>query len=300
LDVSLYDELLDATNGMSGRDAVMLENSHWGEVSPYEPNSTWCPWNIYRTSTDVRSSFKSVVRNLQTTIPYAEKGLSHPGCWAYPDMLLVGAARRGTRDPVNPGLSNVEQRTQFNAWAIVSSPLILSLDVTDDAIMDAAWPVIANKEVIEVNQAWAGHSGTAFKSSEEVVDFSEPLCEDWKGRKGATSVPSFQYFYKPLEPDGVKTAVLMMNNGDDSVTLSLDFADVPGVSCTKCHVREIVKHRNLGVREDVLTDVRVGAHDAAFFVITSAAEKAESRRRSGRREGRRSGRHAFVLGKEAA
>ena len=32
----------------------------------------------------------SVVGNLQTTTEWAQKNLSRPGCWGYPDMLEVG------------------------------------------------------------------------------------------------------------------------------------------------------------------------------------------------------------------
>ena len=56
---------------------------------PYKPNATWCPWNMYRTSGDVRARYSSVVGNLKTTAFYATNTLSYPGCWAYPDMLEV-------------------------------------------------------------------------------------------------------------------------------------------------------------------------------------------------------------------
>ena len=45
--------------------------------------------SLVRTSGDVRASYGSVVGNLLTTVPYAQKNLSKPGCWAYPDMLEV-------------------------------------------------------------------------------------------------------------------------------------------------------------------------------------------------------------------
>ena len=37
----------------------------------------------------MRASYGSVVGNLLTTVEYAQKNLSKPGCWAYPDMLEV-------------------------------------------------------------------------------------------------------------------------------------------------------------------------------------------------------------------
>ncbi len=81
----------------------------------------------------------------------------------YPDMLEVGC-QHGPGGAGDPGLSLVEARTHFGAWCIVSSPLILSHDMTNDTISDAVWPIIANAEAIAVNQAWAGESGNLFAS----------------------------------------------------------------------------------------------------------------------------------------
>ena len=48
--MQLWDDLIKA----SGK-PVMVENCHWGSKVPFEPNKTWCPWNFYRTSGDVRA-----------------------------------------------------------------------------------------------------------------------------------------------------------------------------------------------------------------------------------------------------
>jgi hypothetical protein len=64
----------------------MIENCHWGGTVP---NATWCPWNYFRTSGDVRANYGSIVGNLQTTIQWAKSGLSAPGCWAYPVSVLL-------------------------------------------------------------------------------------------------------------------------------------------------------------------------------------------------------------------
>lgn len=69
----------------------------------------------------------------------------------------------------DPGLTPEETRSHFGAWCIVSSPLTLSHDVNNDTVMDQIWDVIANPEAIAVNQAWAGHSGSPFKSSGDRV-----------------------------------------------------------------------------------------------------------------------------------
>lgn len=72
-----YNDLFNA----SGK-AIMVENCHWGKDPPYKG---WCPFNYYRTSTDIRANYASILANLQTVTGYATGGLSAPGCWAYPD-----------------------------------------------------------------------------------------------------------------------------------------------------------------------------------------------------------------------
>ena len=37
-----------------------------------------------------------------------------------------------------------ESRSHFGAWAVVSAPLILGLNVSDKARLDAVWPILSN------------------------------------------------------------------------------------------------------------------------------------------------------------
>mmetsp|Transcript_65527 Transcript_65527/g.189925 ORF Transcript_65527/g.189925 Transcript_65527/m.189925 type:complete len:416 (+) Transcript_65527:116-1363(+) len=236
-DLDLWASIINKT----GR-PIMIENCHWGQTVPTE---TWCPWNYFRTSEDIVASYDSIVKNLQTTIQWAQKGLSRPGCWGYPDMLEVGVK----------GLSLTEARSHFGAWCIVSSPLILSHDVNDDGISVDIWPVISNKEALAVNQAWAGHSGSPFKHSS--VTAAMPTAPD---------VPEWQYFYKPL--GGGKVAVLMMNHGPSEQRLTLNLRDVPGLACDTCHVRDIWSRQDLPAAEGTV-ETTLPSHDSAFLVLSA-------------------------------
>lgn len=116
---------------------------------PTDPNAM-CPYNFWRVSQDIRPSWPSVMSNLHAMRPYQGNApLSRPGCWAYADMLEVA----------NWEATLEQDRAHFGAWCITSSPLVLSFDLRDDARLDRAWSVIANKEAIAVNQNWAGHPG---------------------------------------------------------------------------------------------------------------------------------------------
>ena len=63
--------------------------------------------------------------NLASVIPFAEQNLSTPGCYAFADMLEVGVTSGSS------SLTLSEARSHFGAWAIVSSPLVLSHDVNN-------------------------------------------------------------------------------------------------------------------------------------------------------------------------
>lgn len=143
---------------------VMLENCHNG--NPFVPvrevgDGVSCPMNFFRASGDIRPQWGSVLSNLMTTSAF-NAGLAGPGCYAYPDMLEVGVSAMPARGGLEY-LTAAETRTHFAAWCIVSSPLVLSHDLTNDTTMDAVWPVITNREMLAVNDAWVGDAGVLVK-----------------------------------------------------------------------------------------------------------------------------------------
>lgn len=152
---TLYAQLMKE----SGRNYT-IENCHWGRCTDSDdsscPTLDWCPFNWYRTSGDINSyNPMSWLDNLQTTIRFQDykAPLSRPGCWAYPDMLEVG---RVTEPAV--GAWYTWNRAHFGAWCVVSAPLILGLELTDEKLADVL-DIIGNEEALAVNQAWAGHPG---------------------------------------------------------------------------------------------------------------------------------------------
>ena len=69
--------------------------------------------------------------------------------------------------------------------------------------------------------------------------------------------------------DGSKTAVLLLNSDAATAQLSVNFKDIPGVTCTKCSVRDIWNHKDLGSFTGSY-QASVDTHDAAFVVVTPA------------------------------
>jgi len=268
-DMQLWDDVFKADGGP----AVMVENCHWGNKVPFEPNATWCPWNFYRTSGDVRAKFSSVIGNLNSVSRFNSRNLSTPGCWAYPDMLEVGC-QHGPGGDRDPGLTKAESRTHFGAWVIVSSPLTLSHDVNNDTIMDDVWDIISNKEALAVSQTYKGYSGGVFKSSSASVTLDD-VDHSFSTRdmsyaelqaNGPMQAASWQYLYKPLEWDGSRTAVLMINQDEVKQSLSLTLADVPGLPSGSCTARDVWAHKDLGGFDESI-QVTVDSHDSAFLVL---------------------------------
>lgn len=213
---------------------------------------------MYRTSLDIQPVYGSVMTNLFAVVPLANANLSVPGSWAYPDMLEVGV----TVSPVNaPLLTYAESRTHFNAWCVVSSPLILGLNVTDAATVESVWDIIANTEAIGVNQLYAGFSGSLLLESNSTATIAP--C----GWALTCEFASWSIWYKPL-PGGA-VALLLINNAASPQALSVQWEDVPGLSAGGNYtVRDINAHADLGYfPKGFITPAPLASHDNAFIIV---------------------------------
>ena len=206
-----------------------------------------------------------------SVVPFS-KGLSTPGCWAYPDMLEVGCSH-GPGGDNDPGLSYIEARTHFGAWCIVSSPLILSHDTNNDTITDEVWDIISNKEAIAINQAYDGDSGALFaESSDTIVLNSVPSLRQASLALPTSKVGVWQQWSKKI--DATTAAVLIMNNDESSHTITLDLHAIPTFNSldsstgtgTTYQVRDVWSHTDKGKFSDTV-EVVLDSHDSAFFLI---------------------------------
>ena len=107
-------------------------------------------------------------------------------------------------------------RAHFGAWCVISAPLILGLDITDQATVASIVPFIANHEAIQVNQQWAGHPGR--------------MVQEFNASAGPLPI---QVWVKPQPGD--KLAVYVVNPAPNSTAASapspLDcFTEVPAAS----------------------------------------------------------------------
>ena len=280
-DIQLWYSLLE-TMRPPGAPPTLLENCHDDDGLPTgnaphrdDYGELWCPFHLYRVSGDAGSLYGMILGNLNSTRQYAAQNLSVPGCWAYADMLEVGVTNTQlhicgpAQNETCAPLTVTESRTHFGAWAIVSSPLVLSFDFANSTNLDLHWPTVTNRDALAVNAAFAGFSGGLFFESDDETEFSP--CGF---RAGLTcSWPRLMSWYKPLGGDdsrGSTMAVLLMNNGDGPTTLSFAYADVPGVgnATTSCAVYDVWARAALGrVGGGRFARDAVASRDSVFLTL---------------------------------
>ena len=164
-----------------GRDLV-YSFSQGGRYNVYE----WGPGaggNLWRTTTDINASWKSVSAN-----GFNQNGLEKyagPGHWNDPDMLEIG----------NGNLTPDENYTHMTLWSIMASPLIIGCDMTKMTPLTLS--ILSNDEVIAVDQDALGKQGWRVK------------------QEGGKEV-----WMKPLEDGSLAVAFFNLGEAPDAVSIS--------------------------------------------------------------------------------
>ena len=309
-DIKLWDEMFNHSitvwnlqNPHAKKLPMLLENCHDGmSVAPPQGHAgdpgniphrdaqgeLWCPFHMYRSGGDNRPVWGSVLSHLDAVVQLADKNLSVPGCWAYPDMLEVGVTNAqlpmpghklncgpSLEDPCPP-LTVTEARSHFGAWSIISSPLVLGMNLSDVEMVEKHWATITNRDAIEVNQDYAGFSGSRFAQSEENSTFTP--C-DWglqpNSNNASCVLASSWSWYKPLSGRDVRgstMAVLLMNNGGSPRALSFQFGQVRGMeTITKgCQLYNVWSRERIGLSgpEGWASLDPIEAHDSVFLTLS--------------------------------
>ena len=129
----------------TGRD-IVYSVCEWGVHRPWE----WAASvgaHMWRTTEDIFDSWESVSQigfDLQAELhPYAG-----PGRWNDPDMLVVGMHGQGHVG--RGGLADVEYRSHFALWCLLSAPLMIGCDVRH--IDTTSLELLGNTALIAIDQ----------------------------------------------------------------------------------------------------------------------------------------------------
>ena len=212
---------------------------------------SYFPLTMYRSSSDISPWWESVLNNMQSLFPIADNNVSFPGSWAYADMLLPGYSNYlGT-------LPLVESRTQFGSWCILSSPLVLAINIIDDASLGPVLPFIGNPEAIAINQKYFGFSGNRFAAT--ASSFSDG---------------SMTLLFKPTSWDNTSVALMVVNIGDGGSTSgTIAFSDVPYFSVPagrSVRVRDVWARADVGTFSTSYAFAPLAAHDTIFLTLSLA------------------------------
>ncbi|MFJ6653452.1 NPCBM/NEW2 domain-containing protein [Microbacterium sp. NPDC091313] len=184
---------------------VVLSICEWGDNEPWVWGTS-VGGVLWRTTQDITDTFASVLSILDQQVGL--EAYSGPNAWNDPDMLEVG----------NGGMTLAEYRTHFSLWALLNAPLIAGNDIRlmdtaaerdADPALAGAHAILTNADVIAVDQDWGGSQG--FKVRDD----------------GDTEV-----WAKPMS-DGESTAVVLLNRGLESATVSVAASELGDAGLTQ-------------------------------------------------------------------
>ena len=148
-----YAELMKATEKEYDIEDCKAGDCRDGSDNSGCPTHDWCPFTFFRVSRDIDCTDTRWFLNMQSAVRFlAPEPLSRQHCYAYGDMLEVGR------------LSTYElSRAHCGAWVITIMPLVLDLDLRMTETLSSVMDIFSNKEVLEINQNFAGHPGRLVK-----------------------------------------------------------------------------------------------------------------------------------------
>lgn len=211
----------------SGRD-IVYSLCQYGEARVWE----WGPevgGHLWRTTRDITPRHSAILG-----IVNRQKGLEKwagPGRWNDPDMLEIG----------NGALTPDEMHMQMTQWCVLAAPLLIGTDLTrlDPLVLG----ILANHEVIAVNQDRLGRQG-------------------WLLRKTGDA----EIYVKPLE--GGRWAVALFNRGEKPLVITFDRAELKLPAAAA--VRDLWRQKDLPPSAPVTFVV---AARGAEFVSVNPGEK---------------------------
>jgi alpha-galactosidase len=204
---------------------IVLSLCEWGRNSPWDGWGARIGASLWRTTGDIADTWASVLSNLDQQV--GVERYSGPNAWNDPDMLEVG----------NGGMTTAEYRAQFSLWALLNAPLIAGNDVR--TMTAATRALLTNREVIAVDQDWAGRQGHRVRDD------------------GATEV------WAKTMSDG-SVAVVLLNRGTTARRMAVSPAEL-GLPSGSYRARDLWTGADSTSSAPLTT--RVGANSAAMFRI---------------------------------
>jgi alpha-galactosidase len=187
--------------------------------------------NLWRTTGDIQDNWKSMSGigfDQCRLAPYAA-----PGHWNDPDMLEIG----------NGGMSATEYRTHFSLWCMLAAPLMAGNDLR--SMSDETRDILANREVIALDQDLLGRQGERISSRDGIEIWSKPL------------------------HDGSR-AIAVFNRNETEQTVQLTWKEL-GLTAKPAALRDLWKHCDLTPAADGCS-ASIAAHGVLLLRVKYRSE----------------------------
>ncbi len=150
-----------------------------------------------------------------------------PGHWNDYDMLIVGLNGQ-SRELVGAGASNIEYRTHFSMWAILSSPLLTGTDVRD--LDEYTLATLTNREVIALNQDPLGIQASRVAVHGDMQVFAKPMADgSW--------------------------AVALLNREGTTIDYTFDWRELLDLDWKAARIRDLWDHQDSVFKDDYQVEV---------------------------------------------
>ena len=163
-----YAAMLAGLNKAKPGHDIVLSMCEWGKTHPqnwaYKVGDSWRILNdiTFRVGSDGNPGFgawfdkgtPSVTSQYNKAVVMDEFAGLDKG-WNDPDMLMIGM----------DGLNLVQNKTHFTMWCMMNSPLMLGLDLRRVSLGDELYKIIANRELIALNQDSLGVQAKRLRTS---------------------------------------------------------------------------------------------------------------------------------------
>ncbi len=131
--------------------------------------------NCWRSWGDLKDSWRWMELAVEGNCRAEYWKYNGPGCWADPDMMIVGQQfSYGSDHPTY--LTPNEQYTHVSLWAMVGSPLLIGCDLT--TLDDFTKNLLMNDDVIAVSQDRLGRTARRIRHSDAESVWTRPLSGD--------------------------------------------------------------------------------------------------------------------------
>ncbi|XP_070027944.1 alpha-galactosidase 1-like [Nicotiana sylvestris] len=209
---------------------IFFSLCEWGDLHP----ALWGGkvGNSWRNTIDIQDKWESMISRADQNEVYAD--LARPGGWNDPDMLEVG----------NGGMTKDEYIVHFSLWAISKAPLIIGCDVRN--LSNDTKEILANKEVIDVNQDKLGIQGKKVRMQGDL--------EVWAG---------------PLS--GYRVALVLLNRDSTKIEMTVLWEDICIPPNSLVEARDLWEHKTLKTRFEGNLTATVNSHACKMYVLKPTA-----------------------------